>query len=113
MDHRNDAGTAGNSPGTPGIGESARRLGEDARSFGTAAATGVRGWFDRVVSLATERPLAAIGLAFGVGYVLGGGLFNRATARIVGAGMRIGGIALARRWFTDAVTRHEVRDEPA
>ena len=36
------------------------------------------------------RPYALVLGAVGVGFVLGGGLFTRLTATIVGAGLRIG-----------------------
>jgi hypothetical protein len=37
-----------------------------------------------------RNPYGMVAGAIGVGFVLGGGLFTRLTARIVGAGLRIG-----------------------
>ncbi len=37
-----------------------------------------------------EHPGRSVALAVGVGYLLGGGLFSRLTARILGTGIRIG-----------------------
>jgi hypothetical protein len=37
-----------------------------------------------------RNPYGMVAGAIGVGFVLGGGLFTRVTARIVGAGLRIG-----------------------
>jgi hypothetical protein len=37
-----------------------------------------------------RNPYGMVAGALGIGFVLGGGLFTRLTARIVGAGLRIG-----------------------
>jgi hypothetical protein len=37
-----------------------------------------------------RNPYGMVAGAIGIGFVLGGGLFTRMTARIVGAGLRIG-----------------------
>lgn len=37
-----------------------------------------------------RRPYGTIAAAVGIGYVLGGGLFSRLTARILGVGLRLG-----------------------
>jgi len=47
-------------------------------------------WADKLVQQTREHPGRSIAMAVGVGYVLGGGLFSRLTARIVGTGIRIG-----------------------
>jgi hypothetical protein len=44
----------------------------------------------KVVRQTREHPGRSLAMAVGVGYVLGGGLFSRLTARIVGTGIRIG-----------------------
>ena len=49
----------------------------------------VRSWADRLARETREHPGRSIALAVGVGYVLGGGLFSRLTARILGTGIRI------------------------
>src|SRR5450755_3093722 len=45
---------------------------------------------DRLVGQTREHPGRSVAMAVGVGYVLGGGLFSRLTARIVGTAIRIG-----------------------
>jgi hypothetical protein len=45
---------------------------------------------DRLLRQTREHPGRSVALAVGVGYVLGGGLFSRLTARILGTGVRIG-----------------------
>jgi hypothetical protein len=47
-------------------------------------------WADRLVRQTREHPGRSVAMAVGVGYVLGGGLFSRLTARLVGTGLRIG-----------------------
>lgn len=42
----------------------------------------------RLTEELARNPYAVMGGAFGVGFVLGGGLFTRLTARLVGAGVR-------------------------
>ena len=45
---------------------------------------------DKLLRQTREHPGRSVAMAVGVGYVLGGGLFSRLTARIVGTGIRIG-----------------------
>ncbi len=47
-------------------------------------------WADRLLRQTREHPGRSVAMAVGVGYVLGGGLSSRLTARIVGTGIRIG-----------------------
>jgi hypothetical protein len=47
-------------------------------------------WRDRLVRQTKEHPGRMVAAALGAGFVLGGGLFSRITARIVGNGLRIG-----------------------
>lgn len=42
-----------------------------------------------VGSFVDERPLTAVGIAFGIGYLLSGALVSRLTARVIGVGGRI------------------------
>jgi len=50
----------------------------------------VESWADRLARQTREHPGRFVAAAVGVGYVLGGGLFSRLTARIVGTAIRIG-----------------------
>jgi hypothetical protein len=51
-----------------------------------------------------RHPYGMVAGAIGVGFVLGGGLFTRLTARLVGAGMRIG-LASALPFVTEALLK--------
>jgi hypothetical protein len=50
----------------------------------------VASWADRLTRETREHPGRSVAMAVGVGYVLGGGLFSRLTARVLGTGIRIG-----------------------
>jgi hypothetical protein len=50
----------------------------------------VESWADRLAQETREHPGRSVAVALGVGYLLGGGLFSRLTARLVGTGIRIG-----------------------
>ena len=43
---------------------------------------------DAIHSFVDERPLAAVGIAFGVGYIVSGALFSRTTMRLASFGGR-------------------------
>jgi hypothetical protein len=45
---------------------------------------------DRLMQEADARPFRTAGLAVATGYLLGGGLFSKLTARLLGTGLRIG-----------------------
>jgi hypothetical protein len=45
---------------------------------------------DKLVRQTREHPGRSVAMAVGLGYVLGGGLFSRLTARLLGTGIRIG-----------------------
>jgi hypothetical protein len=47
-------------------------------------------WTDSLIQQTREHPGRSVAMAVGVGYVLGGGLFSRLTARLLGTGIRIG-----------------------
>jgi hypothetical protein len=50
----------------------------------------VGSWADRLARQTREHPGRSVAIAVGIGYVLGGGLFSRLTARVLGMGIRIG-----------------------
>lgn len=47
-------------------------------------------WTELLVQETRKNPLRSVAVALGVGFVLGGGLFSRLTARVLGAGARMG-----------------------
>jgi hypothetical protein len=71
-----------------------RRASSSASKTGSKPATRTRApvesWADKLVQQTREHPGRSVAMAVGVGYVLGGGLFSRLTARIVGTAIRIG-----------------------
>lgn len=75
-------------PRSDGAGESALpRGGGLDRSVGGGAGAS---WADRLLRETREHPGRTAALAVGAGYVLGGGLFSRFTARLVRIGLRVG-----------------------
>lgn len=47
-------------------------------------------WRDSIARQTVERPARSLALALGAGYLVGGGIFSRLTARVLGLGLRIG-----------------------
>ena len=80
----------------PRIGESARKVGEGLGELGRALRSSRESLASPAARFIQDQPLAALGLAFGLGYVLGGGMFTKATGRLLGLGWRFGGMALAK-----------------
>ncbi len=72
------------------------KIGEAGRGSGAAVARRapqtprVESWADRLARQTREHPGRFVAMAVGVGFVLGGGLVSRLTARIVGTAIRIG-----------------------
>jgi hypothetical protein len=64
------------------INSSAKRVSQARKQVGS--------WVDRLAQQTREHPGRSVAMAVGVGYVLGGGLFSRLTARVLGMGVRIG-----------------------
>ena len=73
------------------IGNDAQRLWEDTRSAAEdlGQTLDLRG---RVI----RRPYGTLALAFGAGYLLGGGLFTATTARVVRLGMKFAALPLVK-----------------
>jgi hypothetical protein len=80
-----------------GISDAARKVSEGIGELTRALASGKQDVVEPLAAFVQERPLAAAAAAFGVGYLLGGGLFTRTTGRLLGLGWRLGGMALAKQ----------------
>jgi hypothetical protein len=61
----------------------------EAMTSGEDAGSALRETLD-IEGRVERNPYGMVAGALGIGFVLGGGLFTRLTARIVGAGLRIG-----------------------
>jgi hypothetical protein len=96
---RNEDDFQGSASGTeenPGVGNAARKVSEGLGELGRALSDRQQGIVEPVAEFIQERPLAAVGIAFGLGYILAGGLFSRTTGRLLALGWRLGGITLAK-----------------
>ncbi len=82
----------------PGLGGRVDSLGRVARSFGEEL-RGTAADFGRALDLrgrAQRHPYLLVAAAASLGYVLGGGLFTRTTARLVGLAGRVAALPLVR-----------------
>jgi hypothetical protein len=80
--------------GDPGVSSAARKVSEGLGELGRALSDRQQGIVEPMAEFIQERPLVALGMAFGIGYVLGGGLFSRTTGRVLALGWRLGGMAM-------------------
>jgi len=85
------------------VSEASRRLRGDLGDLYSAVARQRDDMTTRVGAFARERPITSLAIAFGIGYVLGGGLFSRTTSRLLGVGARVYGLKLARNLIGDAL----------
>ena len=85
---------------SPRVTRAARKVSEGLGELGRALSDRRQGVVEPMADFIQERPLAALGVAFAVGYVVGGGLFSRTTGRVLALGWRIGGMALARNMLS-------------
>jgi hypothetical protein len=70
------------------IDEAARRLERDVENLGHAVEQRGSEIRERAFSFIHDHPYAAVGAAFGFGYLVSGALFSRATFKLVGLGGR-------------------------
>jgi ElaB/YqjD/DUF883 family membrane-anchored ribosome-binding protein len=80
----------------PGISDAARKVSQGLGELTRALNDGRQNIVEPMSQFIQQKPLAAIGVAFGLGYVLGGGLFTKTTGRLLGLGWRLGGMAVAK-----------------
>jgi ElaB/YqjD/DUF883 family membrane-anchored ribosome-binding protein len=83
-------------PEAAGITDAAKKVSEGLGELTRALNDGRQNLVEPMSQFIQQRPLAAVGVAFGIGYILGGGLFTRTTGRLIGVGWRLGGMALAK-----------------
>jgi hypothetical protein len=76
-------------PQPPGISEVAHRLREDVGMLMSAIERKRDAIEERMRGLVEEHPVASIAGAFGIGYVLGGGIFSRRSRPILGIALRL------------------------
>jgi hypothetical protein len=69
--------------------DNASRSAEQAWAHARDAVTDLREAID-LEGMAHRHPIGTVAAALGIGYVLGGGLFSRLTARLLGLGVRVG-----------------------
>ena len=85
------------------LGDHCRQISQDAHVLAAAvqqATSGVEGYLSQRVQ---SRPYLILGVAAGVGYVLGGGLGSRLTAVLLGAATRVV-LAVAARELGDRLS---------
>jgi hypothetical protein len=85
------------------LGDHCRQINQDAHVLAAAlqqATSGVEGYLSERVQ---SRPYLILGVAAGVGYVLGGGLGSRLTAVLFGAATRVA-LAVAARELGDRLS---------
>jgi ElaB/YqjD/DUF883 family membrane-anchored ribosome-binding protein len=93
---RDDTTFAPEDQNRAGITDAARKVSEGIGELTRALSERRENVVEPVSQFIQEKPLAALGIAFGIGYVLGGGLFTRTTGRLLGLGWKLGGMALAK-----------------
>jgi hypothetical protein len=74
--------SADQEPAPPSIEEVAERVREDLWMLRDAASRRRDELYDRARGFIDQHPLAAVGAAFALGYVLSGALLSRATVRV-------------------------------
>jgi hypothetical protein len=102
-DSSNGACDTSPGPDARSLGDHCRQIHHDAHVLAAAvqdATNGVEGYLTERVH---RRPYVTLGLAAGVGYVLGGGLRSRLTAVLLGAATRVA-LAVAARELGDRLS---------
>jgi hypothetical protein len=72
-----------NQSGTPTVEDIGERVREDIKLIRRAAERQRDQIVDRIQSMVEQQPFLAVGAAFGIGYLLSGALFSRATAKML------------------------------
>jgi hypothetical protein len=93
-----NGGQAQGNQGQGGFGQRVDRIGSDAQQLwddARGAVTDLRDTLD-LKGRVERNPYTTLLAAFGVGYVLGGGLFTRTTGRILRLGMRLAALPMVK-----------------
>jgi len=83
-------------PEARSLADHGRQIQHDAHALAAAVQDATGGLEGYLTAQVTHRPYSTLGVAVGIGYVLGGGLSSRLTAMILGAATRLA-LALAAR----------------
>ncbi len=74
--------------GHPTVEEATSRMRDDFESLREAAMRRREELVGKLRRFIDDHPFAAVGIAFGVGYVLSGALLSRTTAKLLGVGVK-------------------------
>lgn len=102
-DGSNGVGDASSVADGRSLGDHCRQINQDAHALAAAvqdATSGVEGYLTERVQ---SRPFVTLGVAAGIGYVLGGGLRPRLTSALLGAATRVA-LAVAARELVDRLS---------
>jgi ElaB/YqjD/DUF883 family membrane-anchored ribosome-binding protein len=78
------------------LADHARQIQHDAEALAGAVREATDGVQRSLTAQVEQRPFSTVGVAAGVGYVLGGGLSSRLTATLLGAATRVAVALVAR-----------------
>jgi ElaB/YqjD/DUF883 family membrane-anchored ribosome-binding protein len=73
----------------PSLGDHGRQIHHDAEALAAAVRDATDGAQRYLAERVEQRPFTTLGMAAGLGYVLGGGLRSRLTAVLLGAATRV------------------------
>ncbi len=79
--------------------DASRRIGDNLAELREEIGGKTRELRDAVGSYVDEHPVAALGIAFGVGYLLSGALFSRTSLRVATLGARVAVGGLVKQLF--------------
>lgn len=102
-DSSNGACDTSPGPDARSLGDHYRQIQHDAHSLAAAVQEATNGLEGYLTEHVHRRPYVTLGVAAGVGYVLGGGLRSRLTAVLLGAATRVA-LAVAAREFGDRLS---------
>lgn len=84
--------------GGSALAEHGRRIQHDAEALANSLRETTEGVQRYLATQVEQRPFSTLGVAAGVGYLLGGGLSSRLTVLLLGAGVRVATALIAREF---------------